>query len=147
VFETSTGAALQGVYRFHVLASGITLRGLPFTREQDLTGAVVPGGDGSFPTSGPSTQGRDKQLCELLECLLGPDALGRFLSEHKVKPDAIRACIEQWCKARLGPPSEEELRQREGTDTSSTQGGKPTAITISSEQIALLTEILRKAQP
>jgi hypothetical protein len=46
----------------------------------------------------------------------------------------------------LGPPSEEELREREGTVAPPPQGARPAATTFSSEQIALLTDIIRKAQ-
>jgi hypothetical protein len=86
-------------------------------REQLLSGAVAVGGDNPPPTTGPSTQARDTQLCELLECLLGPQALGRLLTEFKIDANAVRACVERWCKARLAPPSAQELREREGTLT------------------------------
>jgi hypothetical protein len=115
VFEASTSASLQGVYRFRVVGSGGTLRGLPFTREQLLSGAVLLGGDNPFPTSGPSTKAQDEQLCRLLECLLGSQTLGRFLADQKIDPTAVQRCIEEWCKARTGPPSAEELREREGS--------------------------------
>src|SRR5262249_4789287 len=108
VFEASMPAAVQGVYRFRVLASGASLRGLPFTREQILSGAVVLGGDNPSPTSGPPAH--DKQLCDLLECLIRPEAFGRFLIERQVDINGIQRCIEQWCKERLGGLSEEEIR-------------------------------------
>lgn len=114
VFQASTVAPIQGVYRFHVVASGGTMRGLPFTREQLLSGAVVPGGNNPFPTSGPSTRGQDEALCQLLQCLLRPEAFGRLLVEHHVDPNSLQKCVESWCAVRLAPPSEEELRQREG---------------------------------
>jgi hypothetical protein len=114
VFQADTVAPIQGVYRFHVVASGATMRGLPFTREQLLSGAVVPGGNNPFPTSGPSTRGQDEALCQLLQCLLRPEAFGRLLIEHHVDPNALQKCVESWCDVRLAPPSEEELRQREG---------------------------------
>lgn len=50
VFETSIVAMMAGVYRFRALAAGVTMRGLSFTREQTLTGAVFPGGDQPSPT-------------------------------------------------------------------------------------------------
>ena len=115
VFWASAAATVQGVYRFRVFASGSTMRGMPFKREQLVSGAVVPGGDNPFPKSGPSTSTKDEALCELLQCILGPNALGRWLTEQKIDPNAVRACIERWCKERLGPPSEEELREREGS--------------------------------
>jgi len=114
VFEASSLAPMQGVYRFHVVASGVTMRGVPFTREQLLTGAAVPGGNNPFPTSGPSTRGQDEALCKLLHCLLSPDGFGRVLAAQHNDPNALRKCVEIWCASRLAPPSPEELRQREG---------------------------------
>src|SRR5262249_54678745 len=139
-----TLAGIQGVYRFRVLASGVTLRGIPFTREQLLSGAVVPGGDNPFPTSGPSTHDRDKAICDLLQCLLRPEALGRFLNEHKVDSNVVRGCIEQWCKARLAGPSEAELQAREGTSTASTIV-PPSPGSLSKEVIAALGNIMTSA--
>ena len=145
IFEASTTATLQGVHRFHVFASGVTMRGLPFTREQQLSGGVVLGGDNPPPRSGPSTHAADEQLCQLLECLLGPNALGRFLSEHNVDPNALRACIERWCKQRLAGPSAEELRQREGTSTAPIS--RPAGQLLPSDVASLLADILSGAQP
>jgi hypothetical protein len=145
-FEASMVATIQGVYRFHVLASGVTLRGLHFTREQDLTGSVVLGGDNPLVLSDPSTRGRDKQVCELLECLLRPEAFGRFLAEHNINPDAVRECIEQWCKERTGPPSEDEIRQREGTAAQPPAPGQASAVLFTSEQMALLTSMIQRMQ-
>ena len=48
IFEASTKASMQGVYRFHVVASGATMRGLPFTRDQPLF--VLPSFDGLSDT-------------------------------------------------------------------------------------------------
>jgi hypothetical protein len=114
VFQASVAAPVQGVYRFRVRASGNTMRGVPFTREQLVSGAVVPGGDNPFPKSGPSTRAQDEALCGLFECLLKSDALGRWLAEQHIDPASLQKCVEAWCKARLAPPTAEELRQREG---------------------------------
>lgn len=119
IFEASTLAAIQGVYRFRLLASGFTMRGIAFTREQLLSGTVVLGGDNPPPTTVPPTTEQDKQLCDLIECLLKPEACGRFLMEHKIDPDTVKGCIEKWCNQRGGTPSEEELRRREGTSPAS----------------------------
>jgi hypothetical protein len=105
-------------------------------------GAVVLGGDNPLPTSGPSTQGRDKQLCQLIECLLRPEALGRFLSEHHIAPNVVRECIESWCKARLGGLSEEEISEREGTSSPPQPAGGPAGPLLHSEIIAVLTNML-----
>jgi len=147
LFEAATQAIIQGVYRFHVIASGVSMRGLPFTREQQVSGAVVLGGDNPPPTSGASTRAHDEQLCQLLECLLGPNALGRFLSEHNINPNAIRACIDQWCKERLSGPSAEELRQREGTAAAPPAPGAQTGQLQVSDVSTLLADILSGAQP
>lgn len=114
VFQASTVASMQGVYRFHLVASGITMRGLPFTREQLLSGAVMPGGDNPPPKSDPSTRDQDEALCHLLQCLLRPETLGRFFAEQHIDPYALQKCVERWCSSRLALPSEQELRQREG---------------------------------
>jgi hypothetical protein len=74
IFETSVVATMAGVYRFRALASGVTMRGLSFTREQTLTGAVFPGGDQPLSTS--TDDGRDggglvgRECCTRLTRLL-----------------------------------------------------------------------------
>ena len=105
------------------------------------------GGDNPPHTSGASTGSHDKQLCDLLECLLGPNALGRFLSEHNVDPNAVRGCIERWCKQRLAGPSEEELREREGTSAVAAVVGGVTGQLLTSDVASLLADILSGAQP
>jgi Common central domain of tyrosinase/von Willebrand factor type A domain len=121
-FQVSTAAVTPGVYRFRVLASGVTLRGVPFTREQLLSAVAVLGGDSPPPTSGSGgsstgTPGHhdDKDLCQLVKCLLRPDSFGHVLEEHGVNPKAVIHCVESWCKAKQAGPTKEELAQREGT--------------------------------
>jgi hypothetical protein len=114
-FQANTTAILPGVYRVRVVASGITMRGIPFTREQLLSAITVLGGDNPPLTSGPSTTAQDEDLCKLLHCLLGPNSLGRILAQHDVDPKAVLSCIEMWCKARLSGPTAQELAEREGT--------------------------------
>jgi hypothetical protein len=146
LFETSTVASIQGVYRVRLLASGITMRKVAFTREQLLSGAVVLGGDNPAPTSDPSTRAHDKQLCELLECLLSSNALGRFLAKNDVDFNALRRCLEQWCKQRLGPPSAQEASEREGSTVQPARSVGLAATGLSSELLAQLSDILRRAQ-
>jgi hypothetical protein len=138
---------MQGVYRFHVIASGVTMRGLPFTREQQLSGAAVIGGDNAPLTGGPSTRDADEQLCQLLECLLGPNALGGLLSKQGIDPTAVRACIERWCKQRLAGPSAEELRQREGTSTAPSALAAQSTGLLPDDVKSLLADILSGARP
>lgn len=146
LFEASTRANIQGVYRFHLIASGVTMRGLPFTREQQLSGAVVLGGNNPPPTSGPSTHDHE-QLCQLLECLLGPNALGRLLSQHNIDANVVRGCIERWCKQRQVGPSAEELNEREGTAVARTVVGKLTPSLQANDIASLLADIMSGAQP
>jgi hypothetical protein len=114
VFQASVAAPMQGVYRFRVFASGTTMRGVPFTREQLVSGAAVLGGDNPFPKGGPSTRAQDEELCRLFECLMGSNALGRWLTEQHIDTTSLQKCVGAWCKARVAPPTAEELRQREG---------------------------------
>jgi hypothetical protein len=116
-FEASTTATVPGVYRIHVVASGATMRGTPFTREQLLSATAILGGDNPPPTSGPDAKAHDEQLCKLIECLLSPKSFGRLLATHEVDPKAVSSCVETWCKARLAGPSPQELAEREGTIT------------------------------
>jgi hypothetical protein len=114
-FQVSTTAVLAGVYRVRVVASGVTMRGIPFTREQLLSATAILGGDNPLPTSGPSTKAHDEDLCKLIHCLLGPNSFGRLLAQHEIDPKAVLSCIETWCKARLAGPTAQELAEREGT--------------------------------
>ena len=146
IFEAATKGTMIGVYRFHVIASGATMRGLPFTREQQLSGGVARGGDNPPPTSGPSSHGDIEQICHLLECLLGPGVLGKFLAEHHIDPNAVRSCIERWCKQRLAGPSRQELDQREGTSATPAPAGGLGQLQAS-DLAGLLADILSGAQP
>jgi|GEM_PF-1369190 len=114
-FQLNTAAAIAGVYRIRVLASGVTMRGSTFTREQLLSASAILGGNSPMPASGPSTKARDEQLCRLIECLLGPNAFGHLLEQHKADPKSVWSCVEHWCKSRLAGPTAQELAEREGT--------------------------------
>jgi hypothetical protein len=114
-FQGSIIATVPGVHRIRVVANGVTMRGIPFTREQQLSATAILGGDNPLPTSDPATKAHDEDLCRLLQCLLGPKAFGHLLTEHKVDPKAVSACVETWCKARLAGPTAQELAEREGT--------------------------------
>jgi hypothetical protein len=145
IFEVNAIGVMPGVYRFRVLASGVTLRGSAFTREQLLTGVAVPGGDNPPPTSDPGAGQRDKDLCKLLECLLGSGAVGGFLRAHQINPKIIRACIKQWCEARLGTPSAEDIRRREGTVIAPSTAPEA-APALSREDATVLADLLKRIQ-
>ena len=98
VFETHGTATIPGIYSVRLMASGKTLRGQSFTREQLLTGAVWRGGDQTPPSSG----GTDKdQLCCLLSCLTSPKVLtSQFEEQAKrwgINLEALRACLKSCC--------------------------------------------------
>jgi hypothetical protein len=106
VFETSMIASMQGIYLFRVIASGITLRGMKFTREQTLTTAVFQGDDNPLPTSGTDLGSRDEQLCHLLDCLLKNESLRRYLGERGIDAASIEKCVLGFCQERLARPKE-----------------------------------------
>lgn len=113
-FQASMMSIIPGVYRVRVVATGLTMRGVPFTREQLLSATAVVGGDNP-PSIGPDPVQQDDNLCKLILCLLGPKSLGGYLTQHGVDPKAVQACVETWCKARMAGPTAQELAEREGT--------------------------------
>ncbi|HEU4728977.1 MAG TPA: tyrosinase family protein [Kofleriaceae bacterium] len=50
-YEATLVAAVAGTYQVRVIATGVSARGVPFTREQLLTGAVFAGGNTPVRTS------------------------------------------------------------------------------------------------
>ena len=101
--EATLGAALAGVYRIRVMAKGVTLRGLPFTREQNVTGAVWRGGNGPLPSSPGRPDGPDP--CALLECLLGSGAIGQKFEERLRRAGLDIARLRRCLCTRQGPTS------------------------------------------
>lgn len=113
-FVASMVSTQAGTYRFRVTASGATWRGLPFTREQDVTGTVLVHGDAPFPTTPPDDRKDVEALCSLAECLVG-GPFGTFLRKFEVDADALAKCLRTYCDRRLAPPTVQELAEREGT--------------------------------
>lgn len=99
VFEGSTPAPLSGVYPVRFRATGRTLRGFPFSREQTRTGLAWRGGDG--PDPGP---GRHSECpcSDLLRCLLAEEGIRRWLESQHIDPAASRNAS----KKRAKRPSE-----------------------------------------
>jgi hypothetical protein len=143
VFEGTVAAPIEGVYRFHMLATGTTMRGLPFTRDRLLTGAVFIGGNNPWPMSDPS---KDDRLCELLECLLERGALDGFLEKFSIDADTLRRCFAAWCRGRR-EPSEAELRELEGTSTIERRPAPVPAGGLTEQVFETLTRILETRQP
>src|SRR5215218_6081381 len=68
-----------GIYRFRIVASGGTLRGVPFTREQLASAAVWAGGDQPYQ---PPRDDDQSDWCSLLTCLLSEKSLSRESEER-----------------------------------------------------------------
>lgn len=107
VHTTSVVAMQAGVYTFVVKASGSTLRGRPFTREQIVTGAVWKGGDDPDPRTPPDGGGVGKDdLCCILKCLFSDavltDRAAKRLLEFGIDVYALRKCLAGCCETH--PP-------------------------------------------
>jgi hypothetical protein len=110
IFESAVLAGLAGLYSFRVRARGTTLRGLPFTREQLLSGAVWRGGNGPLPGPDQDPKGRDERLCRLLACLLGEESVVRYLRSKEINTEGLMRCVKEWCEPH---PGHRELQDRE----------------------------------
>jgi len=146
LFEGAMVAALPGVYQLLFRASGVTLRGLPFTREELRTAAVWRGGDGVPPSSHTDPRTRDEQLCQLLECLTDKATLGAFFERHGIDHEALRRCLVQFCEARLAPPAEVQQKPPRRMET-----GRPELEALLSQPegralIDLLSEAVRRSR-
>ena len=98
VFECKTIASFPGVYRFRIMAEGLTFHARPFTREQTLTGAVWRGGDNPPPTSQDDPYAHDNRLCQLIECLLKQKSIQQLLHKANINQDELRHCIKEYCR-------------------------------------------------
>jgi hypothetical protein len=112
IFETSFPAMLAGIYRFRVQGRGVTLRGLPFTREQEVTGAVYKGGDNPPPAGQDDPYGPKERLCRFLACLLSQKVISpeleKRLAEVGLNLDGLRRCLKEFC----ADPSSKELGEK-----------------------------------
>jgi hypothetical protein len=110
VHTTSVVATQSGIYTFIVRASGSTLRGRPFTREQIVTGAVWKGGDDPDPHTpgGGDGDGGRGDLCCLLKCVFSDavltDRAARRLREFGIDVWALRKCLAECCGDRPRRP-------------------------------------------
>lgn len=94
-YETALAANQPGIYRFLVDVHGSTSRGMPFTRQQVVTGAVWRGGDEPAPTSdGRPGEGTKGTLCHFLHCAarsISPELRER-LEEEGLSIDNLLKC-------------------------------------------------------
>ena len=101
-FEATALATSAGIYHARLIATGVTLRGTPFTREQLATGAVWQGGDEPYR---PPTDGGIPDWCRLLQCMLSEKSFSREAQERFKKDgvdlDGIRHCLKAYCSRGL----------------------------------------------
>ncbi len=106
VYESSLTTTLSGVYKFLIKATGRSLKGKSFTREQVKTIAVWQGGNKPFPETPTSTTGgfNKEDLCQLLSCLLSDDNLSRKyksrLKEGGINIDGMIKCLRKYCSKK-----------------------------------------------
>jgi len=112
IFRADTLAPIAGVYHVQIRATGLTMRGAPFTRDATFTGIAVAGGDRPNPPGGLDPHGRSAELCELLECLVGEPSIVKLLERQGADPQAIARCIEAYCRRARGGPPEPGSHQR-----------------------------------
>ena len=97
--EGSLIATVAGLYQARIIAKGVSLRGLPFTREQMASAAVWQGGD--LPYEPPRDSGH-RDWCRLLDCLLREHNVSRELELRLRKAglnvDGVRKCLMMMCR-------------------------------------------------
>jgi hypothetical protein len=94
VFEGTATASLSGIYPVYFRATGTTLRGFRFSREQLRTGMVWAGGNDPPPQGKP----HDGKCCpdwgEFLRCLLGNGSVQKLLERNEISPRELLKCAE-----------------------------------------------------
>jgi hypothetical protein len=100
VFEKKTVASMAGTYAFRVLAAGNSFRGVPFTREQTVTGSVWRGGDTKPVDPDKRPHPGHEWWCLVLSWLLGSKGLRRRLEGEGLDLEAIEKELEKRCRDR-----------------------------------------------
>jgi hypothetical protein len=96
-------ASEAGSYRARIRASGKSLRGFPFLREQTLSTGVWIGGNSSGGNSGG---GAGASLCHLLNCLFGEKGFVSKQAEEILRRlgldiTALRRCLAECAQSRI----------------------------------------------
>ncbi|HEX9327293.1 MAG TPA: hypothetical protein VF915_12295, partial [Reyranella sp.] len=96
IFEAAMVGSMPGIYRFTVIANGVSYKGAPFTREQMLNAAIFRGQD--IPPQGIAPDPtHNEQLCRLLECLIKDESVQKFLDRHGLDVKSIAKCVYGFC--------------------------------------------------
>lgn len=97
LFQTT----VTGIYRCRFLASGHTLEGEYFTREETRTAAVYR----RYPVPATPLDVGDsghEAVCRMLECLLDDRGIQEVLKRHEVDVDHLRKCLIAVCRPARG---------------------------------------------
>jgi hypothetical protein len=94
-FGAELTAAMEGVWRFRVLARGHTFRGSPFTREQLLSAPIVRGGDNPKPPEAPI----DPEC--VFACLTRDPKVRRLFKANEITAETLARCMKR-CRGRRG---------------------------------------------
>lgn len=140
-YAASYALTLAGVYTFRVRASGETMRGTPFEREQTLTAVAVPGGD----HWNPNDPKRDP-FCELLDCLRKGGINEEFIRRMKelgIDIKSLLKCLEVKCRGNAAA-LETRGKTAVGTTTSNLNLSALTQDQMSELAAALLKSINRE---
>lgn len=128
-FRGDFQTTVTGVYQCRFLASGRTLEGDGFTREQTRTAAVYR----RPPAPATATDGdRDSEgvICQLLDCLLRDPGVRALLKRQEVEADHLHECLREAC----GGARRRNISQ--GADIVSKPIDQPTAATARAREIA-----------
>jgi hypothetical protein len=66
VYRATMPATMAGTYHFRVIATGVSYKGVPFTREQLLTGAVFAGGNTPVTVGGTEPSTTASECCKTM---------------------------------------------------------------------------------
>jgi hypothetical protein len=92
VFEAKTAAPIAGIYPVRFRATGQTLRGRTFQREQTRTGLAWRGGDN------PPPRGTRSDCCVFLRCLLADPSVRRWFEKEEIDWKRIEECLMKTCR-------------------------------------------------
>ena len=103
-FQARFNTSMSGLYSVRVRAYGKTFRDSPFTREKTLTAYAIQGGDNPNGQTGANStsDNPNKQLCELLSCLLSDRVLSskfeKRLLQEGIDLRNLKKCLGRHCK-------------------------------------------------
>ncbi|QEA37737.1 VWA domain-containing protein [Pistricoccus aurantiacus] len=106
IFEAVLPTSMHGLYRICLRASGKSRRGLPFTREQLLTAAILRN-DRPAPSisekpdekpeeEAPTARPGDDEAAwrRLIACLLSQDGIRALMAKYRLDAEDLRRCLE-----------------------------------------------------